>query len=428
MALGQATAAIGAIFGVRFLTHVLPPSGYGELALGITAATLIHQTVLGPLSSAAFRFFAPSQEARQLSSYLRGVKELYVHATALLLVAAAVLTLALWAVGQPRWLSLILASFLFALLSGYGAALDGMQNAARHRAVVAWHDGLATWLRFLVAVGLILLVGAFSRVAMYGYALASAVVLGSQVWFFNQRIVVLGAVAGQDAPDATETWKRQMYAYAWPFATWGLFGWAQVASERWTLQVFGTTSAVGLYAVLYQLGYYPMTFLSGLISQLVSPLLFSRAGDASDPVRLHDARRLNNLAVVVVLVLTGLITALALWLHPRLFAWLVAPGYREVSPLLPWIVLAGGLYASGQIASLTHFVGATTRKLIAPKMLTSILGIALNVMGARWFGVKGVVLANLAISSIYFLWMSILARRSFDWVQDGAVREHWSGV
>lgn len=412
VALGQATAAIGAIVGVRLLTHVLPPSGYGELALGITAATLVQQTVLLPLSGAAFRFFAPAREAGELRPYLAGVRALFLRASAFLIVLIGTLTLAFWAAGQTRWLGLIVVSFAFALLSGYSAAIDAMQNAARHRTVVAWHDGLAPWLRFLMAVGLIHVVGSFSGVAMSGYALASVVLLGSQWWFFRRRILVLNTSPGAGAPVAFDAWTRQMYAYAWPFAAWGLFSWAHVASQRWALQAFATTSAVGLYAVLYQVGYYPMTFLSGLLSQLVAPLLFSRAGDASDPVRLEDARRLNTLAVIAVLVLTGLATALANWFHPRIFASLVAREYREVSPLLPWMVLAGGLYAAGQAAALSRLIDTRTRSLIVPIGASALLGIVLSVVGARWLGVTGVVRANVASSLVYFLWVSVRGKWS----------------
>src|SRR5438874_2297495 len=55
-----------------------------------------------------------------------------------------------------------------------------------------------------------------------------------------------------------------MRGYAWPFAAWGIFTWMQTASDRWALQGRGT-SEVGFYAALYQLGYYPMTLLSGFL-------------------------------------------------------------------------------------------------------------------------------------------------------------------
>jgi len=344
---------------------------------------------------------------------LHGVKTLSVQATTLLLVVAGVLSLGLWTTGQANWLGLTVAAFLFALFSGYSGILDGMQNAARQRVIVAWHDGLAQWLRFLTAVGLVSLLGAFSQVAMLGYALASVVVLGSQYWFFHRRIFTLGSSHSPGTPNEVQDCVKQMRAYGWPFATWGLFTWAYMASDRWALQVFDTTSAVGLYAVLRQLGYYPIILLSGLIMQLVTPMFFGRAGDGSDPTRLQHGRKLNNMLVLGALLLTLLGTLLTFLLHSQIFLLLAAPEYREVSGFLPWMVLSGGLFAAGQLSVLSLLSGTNTQRLIMPKIVTALLGVGLNFLGAYWLSVKGVVFANLVFSLSYFVWVSLLGNLSF---------------
>jgi len=410
VAFGQALAFFGAIVGVRLLTHVLPPAVYGELALGMTVATLVQQVVLSPLSGATLRYFAPALEANQLSAYFGGVRKLLVGTTAVWLVFAGVLSVGLWMSGHGKWLRLTATALMFALLSGYGAVFGGMQNAARQRAVVAWHDGLAVWLRFLTAVALIELLGAFSQVAMFGYALASAAVLVSQFWFFRRRIFALNVAQSAATLDQVQTWKKQMYAYAWPFAIWGMFTWAQIISDRWALQTFTTTSTVGLYAVLYQLGYYPIAILSGSISQLVSPVLFSRAGGGFDPVRMNSTHRLNHLLVLAILGLTGLGTVAAFLLHPLIFSLLAAPEYHGVSSLLPWMVLSGGLFATAQMAVLSLLSATATKSLIAPKIVTAFLGILLNFVGAYTFGLYGVICASVMHSIIYLIWILCLTK------------------
>ncbi len=401
--LGQAAAALGGLIGVRFLTHALSPTSYGELALGMTVATLTQQAVLGPLSAAFLRFFAPAREANRLPAYLWGVWKLLLQATLVLIVVAGLLCLGLWASGHVNWLGLVLAAFLYSLLSGYNSALDGMQNAARQRPVVAWHQGLGQWLRPLAAVALVAALGSYSTVAMLGYVLASMCVLASQLVFFQRKI--LGPFRHMPVQGRAGGWTRQVREYAWPFATWGLFTWVQSSSDRWALQTFGVTSDVGFYAVLYQLGYYPITLLSGMMIQLIEPVLFSRAGDGTDAGRMAHARRLNNLLVAGTMLLTLLATTLAFLLHSWLFSWLVAPQYRGVSMFLPWMVLSGGLFTSGQVATLSLMTGIKTRSLIAPKILTALLGILLNFAGAVWLGLPGVVCAGLVFSFCYFAWV-----------------------
>jgi O-antigen/teichoic acid export membrane protein len=202
-----------------------------------------------------------------------------------------------------------------------------------------------------------------------------------------------------------------MRGYAWPFAAWGIFTWAQMASDRWSLQAKGGTSDVGLYAVLYQLGYYPMTLLSSFLVQLVLPVLFSRAGDGTDPDRMAQSHRLNRVLLLssIGLVLAGV--SLAFLFHREILSLLAAPGYRTVSPLLPMMVLSGGLFAAAQIAVLSLLSGFNSRFLMAPKIVTALVGVLLNFAGAFWLGLSGVVYAGVATSSIYLVWVWFLVKR-----------------
>jgi O-antigen/teichoic acid export membrane protein len=409
--LGQAIAAVGGLVGVSLLTRVLSPESYGELALGMTAGTLAQQVVIGPFAGAFLRFFAPAREARQTRAFLRAAVRLIARATAVLLAIALLSGIGFLVSGHGRWIGLLAAAFLFSLLSSYNSALDGIQNAARQRVVVAWHQGLGQWLRFLAALALVGWVGSTSGVAMFGYALGSALVLVSQSVLFRRQI--LRTLTDEALPDPTgiRHWTDQMRAYTWPFMTWAVFTWVQSCSDRWALQFSGATGDVGLYAALYQLGYQPLMLASGLLVQLVAPVIFSRAGDGTDPERLARSHRLNRLIFLGSLGLTGLGALVAVLFHDRIVALFVAPEYRVVSGLLPLMILAGGLYAAGQIAVLSLLSGVNSRALIAPKIVTALLGVALNFAGAFWFGLNGVVWAGVLFGLIYLVWIIFLTRR-----------------
>jgi O-antigen/teichoic acid export membrane protein len=400
---GQAVAVIGSLVGVRLLTGVLSPDVYGELALGITLATLVNQIVLGPLAAPVSRFFAPAREKGELASFLTALRKLFAQATGIVLLIAGVVCLVLLLTGQFKWLWLGIAAFGFALLSGYNSILDGIQNAARQRSVVAWHQALASWGRFLMAVGMVLWLGATSTIAMLGYGLATLLVLISQ-FFFSRRILHMSGASSTETM-LSRRWQNQMFTYAWPFAAWGIFTWALLASDRWALQIFASTRDVGLYAVLFQLGYYPISLLSGLMVQLVSPIFFQRAGDATDASRMRQVYAINWRFTMATLILTGISTLLAYALHGYIFRWLVAPEYRSVSWLLPGLVLSGGFFATGQFASLSLSMGNEMRDLIAPKIVTAIVGVLFSFIGAAWRGVTGVVLAGILFSVTYMIWI-----------------------
>jgi O-antigen/teichoic acid export membrane protein len=192
-----------------------------------------------------------------------------------------------------------------------------------------------------------------------------------------------------------------------------MFTWAQTVSDRWALQAFSTTATVGQYAVLFQVGYYPVAIGAGMLVQLATPVLFDRAGDASSPERLRHSRQLNDKLVLVSFVITICATVAAIIGHRWIFRLVAAPAYRAVAPMLPWLVLSAGLFSSAQAASLGPMSADRTERLLTPKVFSAMFGIGLNVLGARLFGIPGVVFAGLAFSVMYFLWSLYLLRTTY---------------
>jgi O-antigen/teichoic acid export membrane protein len=408
VAFGQVLAALGGLVGVRILTGLLDPSSYGELSLALTFATLTQQVVLGPLAGTVLRFLEPALEERAFPAYWAGVRRLATAATVLVIAVSAIVGTGMLAAGRLRWGALILTSSMFALLSGYGAIADAFQNAARQRALVALHQGATQWARVLLAAALLWACGHTSGLALLGYALGSGLVLASQAAFVRRGIIRANDARSSPESGSTAQWTARLASYAFPFAIWGVFTWAYTASDRWALQLSSNLSTVGEYAVLYQLGYYPIALAAGSMTQLLSPILFRRAGDASDRARMDDVHRLNRSILLLALGLVLVATLSASLLHTAIFRLLVSPQYHAVSGLLPLAVLAGGLFAAGQLAVLALLSETTTTVLLAPKIGTAILGICLNVLGARFLGIPGVLAAGVAFSSAYLVWILLL--------------------
>jgi O-antigen/teichoic acid export membrane protein len=182
---GQAAAVIGSLIGLRLLTEMLDPATYGELALGLTLALIANQTLFGPLANGAMRFFSTALEMNDVTAYVTALRTIASRMTAFIIAVTMLLLLLLHVLGQIRWVGLLLAVSAFSVLAGYNGILNGMQNAARQRGLVAIHQGLDTWLRFFVAITFMIWFGADSAVAMGGFAAATLMVLTSQCLFFR---------------------------------------------------------------------------------------------------------------------------------------------------------------------------------------------------------------------------------------------------
>jgi len=205
---GQAVAVIGSLVGVRLLTELLEPAAFGELALGMTVATLVNQVAMGPLGNGVTRFYAPAVEQGDLGGYLNAARRLVLSATGIIVLIILLTVAGLLITGRTEWIAIAIAALIFAILSGYNSILSGIQNAARQRSIVALHQGMESWARFLVAAGLLLWLGATSTVAMVGYALAIILVLGSQYVFFRK-------IVPKDITEASKerSWSEQMWAF-----------------------------------------------------------------------------------------------------------------------------------------------------------------------------------------------------------------------
>ncbi len=402
---GQIMVVLGSLVGVRLLTELLNPTQYGELALGMTLVILINQVVLGPLSSGITRFYAPAVERGDLGGYLKAVYRMVLSATGVVIIITLFTVASLVITGRTEWMPIAIAALIFAVLSGYNFILSGIQNAARNRFIVAIHLGMEAWGRFLVAAGLMLWLGASSTVAMVGYVVAIVLVLGSQCLFFQKKLP--RDIAHIDYKGG---WQAQIWKYSWPFSVFGIFTWTQLVSDRWALELFATTKEVGMYAVLFQLGYYPMSMATGVAAQFLAPIFYQRAGDANDNQRNANVNKLSWHLTWLALGLTGAVFLVALLFHAQIFWVFVAAEYMSVSHLLPWMLLAGGIFSAGQTRALNLMSLMKTRTMMAPKIVTAILGIILNFIGAYLYGTAGVVVANVLFSLLFFCWMTLLSK------------------
>lgn len=403
---GQIASVLGSLVLVRVLTQYLEPAQYGQLALGLTVTGLINQVVMGGVTNGIGRYYSIASEAKDLPGYLNASRRLMAYATAAVVTIALLLISGLWWFGYSQWIGLTAAALALALMSGYNSSMSSMQSAARQRAVVAFHGGLDTWLKILLAVGVMIWLGHSSTAVVIGYALSSLLVTSSQFFFLRRLIPPNG-----NPPQRHENWQRQMWLYALPFSTFGVFTWAQQTSDRWSLQNFGNIEDIGMYAVLFQLGYAPIGLVTNMAMAFVGPILYQRSGSASDTDRNIGVHRLAWRIAGTSLAITVIAAGFTFVLHDWIFGLLVNAKYAQVSFLLPWVVMAGGLFAAGQMLALKLMSEMKPTQMTTAKILTALIGIGLNVYGASRFGVNGVVAALVGFSAIYFLWMAWFSMR-----------------
>ena len=404
---GQVAAALGSLALVRVLTEYLNPNQYGQLTLGLTTAALVNQTVMGGITAGIGRYYSIAAEKQDLKVYLQATRCLLAAATVAVGVIGLILILSMHWLDYSHWIGLASAALLFAVFSGYNGTINAIQNAARQRAIVALHGGIDAWLKILLAVGAVLWLGESSTVVIIGYVCSSLLMTISQLVFLRRTI------PQQLTPIQNhQRWMQQIWCYSLPFTTWGTFTWMHQVSDRWALQTFASTEDVAQYAVLFQLGFSPISLITGLAMSFLGPILYQRSGDATNNVRNANVHRLTWRMTHLSLIITLCGFAVTYAFHEWLFSLLVTTEYRGSSHLLPWVVLAGGIYAAGQLLALKLMSEMRSSSMTTAKIVTALIGLLLNVSGAALAGIQGVVGAMIVFSCIYLIWMMRLGIRT----------------
>jgi O-antigen/teichoic acid export membrane protein len=205
-------------------------------------------------------------------------------------------------------------------------------------------------------------------------------------------------------------WQSKIWQYSWPISVFGLFTWFQLVSDRWVLGLFRTKDEVGMYAALFQLGYYPISMATGMAVQFLAPIFFQRSGDGKDIQRNANVSILGWRLTTLAVGLTGLAFCSAFLLHVQIFQFFVAQEYRQVSYLFPWMILAGGIFSASQTISLNLMSQNKTYKMMPVKIATALLGVLLNLFCGYSYGILGIVIANVIFSISCFLSAAALSK------------------
>ena len=405
--IGQIATVLGALVLVRVLTEYLDPVQYGQLALALTVAALMNQVVMGGVAAGIGRFYSISAEKHDVFGYLRASSWMMLLATLAVAVIGFALEAGLVWLGYSQWMGLAAAALMLSVLSGYNSALNAIQNAARHRVIVAFHSGLDAWLKILLALGVMIWLGVHSTAVVIGFALSSLFVTASQYFFLRSIVRDRAKQVGDN-----QQWMRQMWLFSWPLVAGGLFNWGYYASQRWALELFATTSDVGQFYALTQIAYTPISMAGTMLLSFLMPILFAKAGDATDRDRLRNTHRIVMHVAVIGLSISLVIAIISFFAHDLIFRLMVAPKYRSISVYMPYVVLAAG------ILQVSHTLGSM---MLTNKRTSSVLPLAIigqlyiagqNFVFVYFFEITGLVVSMIIGSIIHLVWMAIIVMRS----------------
>ena len=382
---------------------MMPPENYGELALGLSLAGVVNLFLFGPLGQVALRFYSACRERGNIAGYTRVLTRL--HGQAILFLTALSLPLLL-IVGTGfgwNWAWLFALALLFGIFSGVQGVFSSLLGALRDRKMGALTQGLDTWLRLGFAVLLVAWVGRLGQWAIVGYTLGSLIIVVIQLWVVRRHGFQRERLDSKDLQDGVL--RAEFLAYGLPFLAFaGLASISQYA-DRWLLQSFGSTEAVGIYAAMFQIASAPIVFLMGIATQLIIPVVFARSGNLDNHDRTQSSQSLLSRSVVVVGILYLAVTLVAYVWGETLIAWLTHADYSRYASSLWLIVLAQALFNLAQLMVASGLNLNRPRAYFAPKLGQAASLLLAGVFLVRDGGIEGMAQALLISSLVYFIWV-----------------------
>lgn len=406
---GQISSVIGSLILLRIITDNLDPSEYGEISLVLTSSGFVNQVLMGGVIIGVGRFYPIAVEKSNLICYVSSVMRIMAFSSLVVISIGIIVAIFLFLnIDSKNWIWLIVFTHIFSISASYVSIFSSIQSAARKRSMVAFISGLDAILKVVIIVFIIKYVSGSSTGVLFGYTITSIFVAALQMYFLKKNILN----QFQDIHQLLQIdWERKIWSFAWPFSIFGIFTWLQQSSDRWALNTFTSPSELGQYMAVFQIGFTPIGLLTGFFVSLINPILFERTSSNFNESSNLKVRIFLFRVVLTCFVLTVVSVIFTFLFHSWIFSFFVGDQYQSKSYLLPWVVCSGGLFAAGQIISLNHMNELKTKKLIAPKIITALIGVFCNIFGAKFYGVEGVVFSLVFFSMIYFFWLAIAVYR-----------------
>ncbi len=399
---GQFVGFVGGFIGIKVLTNIMGPKGYGQLALGLTIAGVFNMYVYGPIANVVARFFVAYRERGQLGSYFSVLKKSHgLLALILSLSALAASGIAGLFLGG-EWSLIILLSSLFGVASGINVSYISLQSAIRQRKIVALHQGADVWLRIGLSVALLLLFGTSGCYSLLGYLLGTLLVTISQGIFALRNAEIRSHWSGDSADDAEKRGAyREFSGYAASFMLFAVFASVSMYSDRWILQGMFGVGAVGIYSAIYQIAASPVNIFFAMVNQLVVPIVFERAGAMTQQSQAASSASLVRFTVLFSTLAAALITAVACALSEPLVRLLTNRTFAVYHNML-WITVLGlSLFNIAQLFTIKGLYCNRPRIYFWPKAWQAGSFLLLAYLLAKHFGITGVAAAICGSSFLY---------------------------
>jgi O-antigen/teichoic acid export membrane protein len=369
-------------------TRLFSVEQYGQISLVLTAVALATTFAKLGLQNASYRYYDEYVTKGDSTSAGQYQSTLYLGA-ALLGIGAALTFLLIVAVAPGNWIQPRLR-----LLLGLGAGLILLRGVQSIVLSLFQAEGRTK---------------AYNTVDVATkIAVIPSILLLALLWRTDVRAFLLGTILGEGLVLAVGTLLLQrkrriqagmlhwgflgmLLAFGAPLALNELANMALNMSDRFLIQLYLGTKAVGYYSVSSNVASYVQTSLVAPLSLALGPLYMRVWATRGQSATAEFLSKLLKYYVVV----AGCVVGVSIACSADALTVLASAKYRAAHDLLPALITGLMVYTIGMFLSAGLFINSQTGVMAAVGVFSCVLNIALNCAFIPLIGLQGAALARL---------------------------------
>jgi O-antigen/teichoic acid export membrane protein len=204
--------------------------------------------------------------------------------------------------------------------------------------------------------------------------------------------------------------QQRLTTYSIPNGIWGLFYWLQMGGERWMIEYFLTTSDVGIYSLMVNIGNVGVITTYMLVTQFIQPMVFEKFSDMTDAAKFQQGFKFIWAYTLVMIIIVITFVAITALFSTQMLLALSRPDFVAAAHLLPIICGGLGCFAISQTLTMTGQALGQPQAYLKTRLSISVLGIVLNFFGCKYFGLLGIGLSSI-VSNLIGVCLILLINR-----------------
>ncbi len=397
---GHAAAFLGGLFGIKLLTNMLGPSGYGLMALGLSIAGFLTTFLHNPISNSAARFYSPYRDSGKGMVYFGVLRRIHARLLVALIPLVTVVPFVVYHLKDSLWGGITFWGLVYGTISGIGVSFLAWQNAARDRKFATVAQISDVWLRIGCAILAVMLFGT-GLAALAGYTAGTLLTVLWQYQRFICQKNQLSLLESMPEESQLVQAKHEFIAFVLPFIGYAPFTVITLYADRWVLQLTAGADAVGIYAALFQIAASPVNLLFAIINQLMVPIIYERAGTMTSVFQRLEVRHLLARTMLVATICSGVGIVLTVLLARPVALLLTTDEFARHSGLLWMLVLGLSLWQIGQLMTLKGMCANRPGIYLLPKGVHSLVLLGAGIYLVIHHGVVGMAAAFVVASAVY---------------------------